>query len=181
MSDVDWLLDIDGVINRASWTVPEGAFETWIEHRVTDLSTGRSFRIRMAAEVIEFINEVHASRKANIIWHTTWQRSANEVAKAFGLPHNLPILDAPEFERWDHQNAHGWWKMQAGVRNITAAVEAGRRVIWTDDDLDFSHLRELRVDFDMAELMVIAPDSAVGLTQEHLDAMWAFLEEGELR
>lgn len=173
------LLDIDGVLN----TFPQRPTHMWDEfqeHRVSDLDTGRTFTLIIGQPVIGFLNEIHAAGHADILWHTTWQNSANEVAKAFGIT-EFPVLPASEFDRWIRDKARGWWKLAAVKR---AMLEAEAPVIWIDDDAGMYWVRKLYQEClaeGMSEaqwelLTVICPDAQSGLSQAHMSKIMKIID-----
>lgn len=177
MSKPIWLLDIDGVLN----TWPKYPRHMWgddfQEHVVCDLRTGKDFRIVVGQPVIDFINDVHVRGLVDIRWHTTWQRSANEVAKAFGLPLDLPVADAPEFDLWDRRRAKGSWKIGA-ARRLLESTDVP--VIWTDDDLGVYWLEQMRKEgLDLDRLTAICPDPQSGLSSRHMRMIMQVIDSEE--
>lgn len=93
------------------------------------------------------------------------------------------MQDAPEYETYFAGREQGWWKLPA-VRRVVAegwrpVWRESRALVWTDDDacgrdLPAGELRSLR---DCAPVLVIAPQSRLGLTPKHLREIDAFLRE----
>lgn len=164
-----WLLDIDGVLNTIGKKPPKYVHEEWVCADVTDPATGRIWPIKVAVPVIEFIDMIHHQNYANIIWHTTWQHGADDVARAVGLPEGLPVLDAPEFAAWNHRTAVGWWKTAPVQRHLDLTTAP---TLWIDDDLNMGWHKTMRAPNG---LKVIAPDQHTGLTAKHLKEIFAFL------
>ncbi|MGH8861229.1 MAG: HAD domain-containing protein [Jatrophihabitantaceae bacterium] len=167
-----WLLDIDGVVNalahgpvRDSWPA-----ELWVQHVVhADIpGTGRmALPILAATPVIDFITAVVDSGAVDVVWHSTWRAAAvTDLAPVLGLP-SIPISVAPE---WTHRPDHVWWKLPAAQR----VVEAGRRLVWTDDDIAVlgDQVAEL---YARADTLLIAPDRCAGLNREHLQRIREFV------
>ncbi len=169
-----WLLDIDGVLNPVGIKPPTDVHDRWVSADVTDPGNGRSWPIKVAVPVIEFVNMIHDQGLANIIWHTTWQHGADDVAAAVGLPRGLPILEAPEFAAWNHRTAVGWWKMAAVQRHLDSTAAP---TLWVDDDLDMAWDRGMRAP---SGLKVIAPGQFTGLTAKHLKEIFAFLTQSHI-
>jgi hypothetical protein len=136
---------------------------------VVDPGNGRSWPIKVAVPVIEFIDMIHHQNYANIIWHTTWQHGADDVARAVGLPEGLPVLDAPEFEAWNHRTAVGWWKTAAVQRHLDLT---DARTLWIDDDLNMGWDKTMNAPNGLS---VLAPDQWTGLTSKHLKQIFNFL------
>lgn len=166
-----WLLDIDGVLNPVGIKPPTHIWDSWTESTVTDLQTGRDWPVKIACDVIDFVNKMHARDEIQIIWHTTWQAGANRISEIFGLP-ELSVLPAPEFESWNHRRSRGWWKMPAFERFLDTCKHD---VLWTDDDLAVIHPAPTH--YPGFKLELIAPDQYTGLTPKHLEAIRKFLEE----
>ncbi len=161
-----WLLDIDGVLNTWPRT-PVHAHNEFQEHVVCDLSTGKDFRLVIAQPVIDFINEMWASGDVDLRWHTTWQKSSIEVAKAFGIALDIPVQEAPEFDRWRQRTeGAGWWKMAAGQRILDSTDVP---VIWTDDDLGVYWIEQMKkAGTKLDRLVKICPDPGTGLSKAHM-------------
>ena len=174
-----WLLDIDGVVNALAMRLPTDVWEEddWVQRTVIVDIPDRgvmTLPILAARPVLAFVDEVHRAGTAEIRWHSTWRAAAvTGLAPVLGLP-AIPISVAPE---WQLQ-PDGWWKLPAAQR----ATAAGRRLVWTDDDLDrwrddprtAGALSALESSPDVLLLSVRA-DS--GLTPENLERIAAFLEE----
>lgn len=176
-----WLLDVDGVINVAARVpgVPVWPAEAWI--RTQARAGRRSYPILAAQPVLAFIRDVATSGAADVRWHTTWQHDAvTHLAPALGLP-ALPVENAPEFASANGASGyagtftgHTWWKLPAARRRVAA----GQVLLWTDDDLALDSVqRAIGVEPLPADTtLLIAPQTHVGLTPDHLAAIASFLE-----
>ena len=163
------ILDVDGVINPIGIKPRTDIWKDWIEHTVCDENTGRDFPIKIAVPVRDFLVEMDMRPDVEIIWHTTWQESANKLGAKFGIP-EFPVLKCPEFESWNHREAQGWWKTPAVERFLAATTND---VLWIDDDLAVvSPLPH----HPSGILKCIAPDQYTGLTPKHLKQIRTFLE-----
>lgn len=167
-----WLLDVDGVLNACSSKGCRTVWprEYWNSHLVADLD-GRQWPILVADPVVSYLRAVHANGDAEIRWHTSWQHSAPErLAPALGLP-DWPLAVAPEYH---DMGEHGWWKLEAAARVLD---EAGRRLVWTDDDIGFG----AKLTGAVGELLrrpgvlAVTPHTTIGLTRKNLLAVDAFL------
>lgn len=167
-------LDIDGVINATGKRQESYRhWKHWEERDVAD-SRGNEWPIRMSLEVRDFLVDLHAQDRATILWHTTWQGDAQNVADAFGLP-RFEVAEAPEFKLYKHGTAQGWWKMPAVLRHLEST---DGRTIWIDDDLD-AWFDDSRLAAFEGRLLSVFPARRLGLEQRHLDAITAFLDEGD--
>jgi hypothetical protein len=161
-----WLLDVDGVLNAIA-TQPDRTVwpaDQWL--RTTAEAQGSDWPILAARPVLDLIREVHEQGLAEVRWHTTWQQHAVKTL--------APALDLPEFPVQDDLGAvdgyfddesgtvrYRWWKRPAAEHVVQ--VE-GRRLIWTDDDIS-THRSQLDA---LAEHLLIAPQTRLGLTPRHL-------------
>lgn len=167
-----WLLDIDGVLNALAREPVTGSWppDQWVQHVVpADIpGTGRMLLpIFVARPVLEFVARVARSGAAEVIWHSTWREAAvSDLAPVLGLP-RLPISVAPE---WTQRPESIWWKLPAARR----VVESGRRLVWTDDDI--AVVADQVGDLDARpDTLLISPEPRVGLAENHLQAIAAFL------
>lgn len=169
-----WLLDIDGVINAlAHGPLPDAWPERdWVQRLVITDIPGRgvmSLPILAARPVLDFITDVHRSGSAEIRWHSTWRTAAiTSFAPALGLPTTIAMSVAPE---WSERPIGQWWKLGAAER----AVAAGRRLIWTDDDLrvygdETEHVAS-------AGNLLLGPYGDTGLTPDELARIAGFLDQ----
>lgn len=159
-----WLLDIDGVLNAL--VHPET-----LEHpNWTDLvrkpvrtSFGSEYHLTMSTTVVNFV-KAHVLAGVDVQWATTWQNDANLfVAPAFGFP-VLPVGAA----------ALGMSDYSYKERAALAAIDAGRPLIWTDDDAIRLIVR-MEIEQSGVPHLMIEPEAHVGLTPQHLDAISEFL------
>lgn len=177
-----WLLDIDGVVNATSKKPPTYLWseDKWITTTVKN-SMGE-FPILTAKPVVDFINEIHDSGRAEIRWHTTWQEEALDLGDAVGF-RSFRVADAPEYHSYGprfmaQRLAAGkptWWKLPAAERVVE---EEKRPLLWTDDDIGW----ELRnYNLPMTDGFTVSPDSMTGLTPKHLKKIdhWLTQLEGE--
>ena len=168
-----WILDVDGVLNPVHIKPPTHIWRDWIEHKVTDVNTGKTFPVKIAEDVIEFLIEMNMRPDVQIVWHTTWQKGANELGAKFDIP-SFPVLKAPEFETWNHRSSWGWWKMPSVQRFL---ADTDNDVLWTDDDLAVVHPKPEHREGKI--LKMIAPDQYTGLTPKHLRQIREFFDAGE--
>lgn len=173
-----WLLDIDGVVNALATGIPTGAWprDAWVQRMVPIELPGRgttTLPVLAARPVLEFLTAVSDAGRAEIRWHSTWRATAaTALAPMLGLP-RFGISVAPE---WQDQPTGTWWKLPAAER----AISAGRRLVWTDDDLD-TYRRDQRTAAALAamdaypEALVLPVDPRTGLTPDDLARIDAFL------
>ena len=146
MGDVPvWLLDVDGVLNasRPGWGGPGRAA------RVTVL--GCSLRLRWEPKAIACIRTLHMAGVVEVRWCTTWCPWTSTLEALWRLP---------TFGRaWQGDPADTW---HAKLEAALDVVADGRRLVWTDDDLDPA---DLPPELDPADprLLLIRPRSSRGL------------------
>lgn len=154
MSDVKWLMDVDGVLNH--WDIhkyPEPTFKTF--------AASNGFTITYDHTVISRIVDLHESGAVEIRWLTTWQSQANvELREIFGFKENLVVeggdCDMPYLE--------GWWKLPIAQK----AVETYDRVIWIDDEVHtYTDTLQFIKTIEPNKLLTIAPRQY--LTHKHID------------
>jgi hypothetical protein len=165
-----WLLDLDGVVNAASRAFPTHAWpkETWQAIEAED-EEGITWPIKAARPVIDFLTEVHGEGRAEIRWHSTWQRYAVRVGRQLGLP-DFGVQEAPEYQAF---GAEDWWKLPAARRVL---AEEGRDLLWTDDDADLYLQGDQRAELaSLGGLLIVCPDSRTGLCKKHLRRIARFL------
>lgn len=175
-----WLLDVDGVVNvLARGAAPDSwPADQWLQRVVVAPIEGRGLMrlpILAARPVLEFITRTHESGAAEIRWHSTWRFAAvTHLAPVLGLP-PLPVSVAPE---WQHGGDLLWWKLPAALR----AVAAGRRLVWTDDDLQtYADLGDADTASALAALaqdddtLLISTSPARGLGPDDLAAIDAWV------
>lgn len=155
-----WLLDVDGVLNALD---PGGL--GWPDY-VT--FSARGFLLRYSPTLTSRIAELHATGRVEVRWLTTWEGDADRLlAPRMGLP-PLAVASAAG----EASAGGGWWKLPVAQR---VREESGRRLVWTDDDLD-------RVDEALewardqaGDVLAVSPSSYVGLTPDDLAVIEAWL------
>lgn len=173
-----WLLDIDGVLNVLSRGAPSDGWppDAWVQRVVRADVPDRgpmTLPVLVARPVLEFITRVYESNLAEIRWHSTWRGAAvTTLAPALGLP-PIPISIAPEWA----ESVAMWWKIPAARR----VAEAGRRLLWTDDQLaifrsDALSEPELTALDRWAGSLLLTPDPQIGLTPDDLLRIEEFLQ-----
>lgn len=118
-------------------------------------------------QVIDAINAVHRSRRAQMCWLTTWgAQAATSLAPAVGLDE----FDCLDLDDGTPTFSPQWWK----IRAIREHVVPGGRFIFTDDSLRKDSRRRLRDVYGRGALL-ITPMSSPGLTDDHLKRIGEFL------
>lgn len=161
MTKTVWMLDIDGVLNTFT--------PSWGLEELTHVKVART-PIRYAPPLIDRIQAVHRAGLVEIRWSTTWCGYPVQLAALedlFGLHIERAFGDRPMSKTWAEL------KCEAAV----AVVEAGDRLIWTDDDevgVAPSFYPVIGEAVATSQALLIQPESELGLQPDHLDAIEAF-------
>jgi hypothetical protein len=152
-------VDVDGVISLFGFDGPleevPGRFHLidGIAHRISEAA---GERLRRLGGVYE------------LVWATGWEDRANDhLPRLLGLPEELPCL------RFDGRARFGTahWKLDA------IDEYAGERPLaWIDDSLDESCHRW--AEERDAPTLLVPTESAVGLTEGHVEALLSWAREG---
>lgn len=149
-------LDVDGVISLFGFEGPIGE------------APGRFHLINGIAHCIPDGIGAMLERLApafEIVWATGWEDRANErLPEILGLPGELPFLTFDGQARFG--TAH--WKIEAIDR-----YAGDRPLAWVDDSIDGTC--RAWADERTAPTLLVVTDSAVGLTDGHVEALleWA--------
>jgi Swiss Army Knife RNA repair-like protein len=150
-------LDVDGVISLFDFPMdrpPPGAFHSidGIIHCIGD----------RAGELLGRLGD-----RFELVWATGWEEKANEY-----LPHILELGRELPVLRFDGRAVFGsaHWKLQA-----IDDYAAERPVAWIDDFLD----KECRAwaERRAAPTLLVESESAVGITEEQVEELLAWVEE----
>ncbi|MFC4854020.1 HAD domain-containing protein [Actinophytocola glycyrrhizae] len=147
-------LDIDGVLNPwAAQVCPPGYTEHRWRARKAWLSSAHGPALLALAERVD----------VELVWASSWAGDANVLAgKAIGLPPLRAVTFAGP-----HADTGPEWKFAAVGR-----FAYGRPLVWFDDDFDLRPgARERFLRRRDQPTLLVPVDPAVGLTQEHLDAV----------
>lgn len=140
------LLDIDGTINP--FTTNGWGADEW-NYTMGKTPDGLWWNIQVATPVINFFTRLHELDVVDIRWHTEWQNGAHSVGANLGLP-RFRLQDAQPRGPISRSRT---WKREA----VRFLVEAGRKVIWVDDE---AHGEQVYGS--------VMPWGAMGLEQPHL-------------
>lgn len=154
------LLDVDGAV--ATFPDPANDFSDPRVPWAVDPVTG----IRYNPDVTGWIRELAAV--AEVRWLTGWnERARTELGPALGLPVFQVQARSP------FRSGRADYKIDVVLKHL----EAGRRVIWIDDDIPHGHLYdELAAAGDAgAGLFMVRPTIEDGLTEAHMLRIRAFL------
>jgi hypothetical protein len=158
-----WLLDVDGVINvaRPGWGAAPLAGNVY--------SGGLPYRLRWAPALIARIRAMQTAGTVDVRWCSTWCDDADQLERLFGLP---------RLSRAWSDAINGSYAPIAKLAAARAVLDAGDRLIWTDDDAvpTSGPVHDELVSTGRA--LLIAPVPNRGLQPEHLDAIEAFVAAG---
>jgi hypothetical protein len=155
-------LDVDGVISlfgfEGSLDRVPGRFHL-IDGMAHCIPEGIGHRLRRLADEYE------------IVWATGWEDRANDrLPEILELPGELPFLTFDGNARFG--TAH--WKLEAIER-----YSGERPLAWVDDCLDESC--HAWAEERPAPTILVPTDSAVGLTQEHVELLLRWVKAGYTR
>lgn len=181
MSKPVLLLDIDGVLNACSKSLPTHAWPKG------DWGVGGlyGFHLKWAKPVISWIKKIHTEDRAEIRWHTTWQENAHTFACLVGLP-AFKVQPCPEWPKFQDNGAMlaaelimagqiPWWKYPAAERII---LEDKRPVVWIDDDIVSEVPRRARSALRKAgPVLFVNPSTQTGVCPNHMRQVDTFLDE----
>jgi hypothetical protein len=166
-----WFLDVDGVVNASP--APARRYLPDFKHttlRVHDGAEPRDVPIWWRPTVVDFINDVARTGRAQIRWLTTWGQQATTLfAPAVGLD-PFPVAGGQPASAGSDPADTLWWK----VATIRAQVPTTHRVVFADDDLTTRSRQQLRDTFDDVLLVTTMPSP--GLTDQHLATITRFLQ-----
>jgi HAD domain in Swiss Army Knife RNA repair proteins len=191
-----WLLDVDGVLNVVTLAPDATLWPRWRRGVARTDDRSRAWPITWSPDVIDRLTDLLTARRVEIAWLTTWGEDANdELAALLGLP-QLPVAGCPPSRvvtsgglsgtgrpASTHAEVAGadaadpltgrWWKF--GALRRLYAVDPGRPLVWTDDDLALEPQVTAWMRAHTTSLLV-APDPRHGLTPQHLIAIDRFLQ-----
>jgi len=158
-----WLLDVDGVINvnRPGWGAPP--------RTGTVYTGGLPYRLRWAPALIARIRAMQATDRVDIRWCSTWCDDADQLERVFGLP---------RLGRAWSEAINGSYAGIAKLAAAQAVLDAGGRLIWTDDDAVPTSGPVHDELVSTGRVLLIAPLPNRGLQPEHLDAIETFIAAG---
>jgi hypothetical protein len=152
------LLDVDGVLNAVTLR-PAGVWSDW---RVDEIN---GLPITWSPSVAGFIRGLH-DRGVEIVWLTSWGRSANDVlGPVMGLP-EFPVAGGCYVD-------DGWWKLPLAQELYRDLVP----FVWLDDDLKYEKaavhwLKSL----PQGEFLAVSPGTQEGIRPGHIEKITAFVE-----
>lgn len=158
-------IDFDGVINPEAQMPREQVFDDMTNAVFVD-DDGFPRPMVFSPTVIEFFQRI--SRKANIVWLSTWRVNTETFPEAYGFP-VIPWLQeiTPLYD--------GWWKVE-----VVAELAKTQRLLWIDDEI--SRVQEA-LDFlenSGRRVSAISPRTSVGLTPAHLVAIEKFVDSHQV-
>ena len=181
------LLDVDGVLNAIT-RKPNTAvwpFDHWKFGKAA--TAEREWPIAWATDVVDWLNALDDSGRAEILWHTTWLADAQNIAallglNRFGVADSTPEVADGDVYGYESQQMHvarlregvpAWWKYGAARR----VLESGRPLIWMDDDIPDQLPRVHRDNLAAnGAVLFLSPDEHTGLAPKHLRQAEQFLD-----
>lgn len=150
------LLDLDGPLNPfLSWTAVEEGYEpidagysTWMLHH----KHGQWL--------------ANLSQSAQVMWASTWEETANELACSF--------YDLPHFEYLQFGKASMSTGLPFKLQEVQQVSE-DRPLIWIEDEAD-EQMQKWAADRSAPTLLII-PDPSIGWTEEQYQECVSFLQD----
>lgn len=157
-----WLLDVNGVIDASGpgWGGPGRAQHVIVE--------GLPYRLRWEPKAVACIRTLHMAGVVEVHWCTNWCPWADVLETLWHLPTFSRAWPAGPVDPVDAWPA----KVQAAL----AVLDAGRRLVWTDDDLDPANV-PAQVTATSAALLIRTKPSR-GLRPEHVHQIEQFARDG---
>jgi hypothetical protein len=167
-----WFVDVDGVINALVDYVAKHHLNHYSDWETIDVN---GYPIVFSPTLIDSINRL--SGYIDIVFLSTWAESAvTDLAPALGL--NIKSFLRPDgsnssFEYQGNDAAKRWWKLNGILKHIN---NDHRPFIWTDDDMHNDIQRAIfgRAAFEGVDNLLIAPNSKIGLTNQHIEMITTF-------
>ena len=159
-----WLLDVDGVLNALAQH-PDPL--VWPDYRHTRARAQRAwFPITYSPTACARVREWHQAGLVEIRWLTTWGHEANtSLAGELGLP-QAEVVGLPG-------SSQVWWKLPMAQQVHLA--EPHRRLVWTDDQLQFCPPALDWLDELGGSALGLTPEPTTGLSPADLAAIEEFL------
>lgn len=156
-----WFLDVDGVLS------PYGEFGSGYEFLYPRRGQATGGYVPYRRAVVGRISEMSRSGLVDVHWLSTWESEELDVWQRGGLG---PFTEGDR----DAEGPFSWWKANTVLAYL--AANPGRRVVWTDDDIDVNPHRGTRIrEAGGSRLLALCPDRAAGLTDHDLDEIESFL------
>jgi hypothetical protein len=149
-------VDVDGVVSLFGFdpTAPPAGAPQMVDGIIHWVGAHAGARLARLAERYE------------LVWATGWEEKANEyLVRVLDMPAPLPVLS---FENAVFGTAH--WKLEA-----IGTYAGDRPAAWIDDSLDDRCVEWARR--RSAPTLLVEPESAVGITDEHVELLLRWAEE----
>jgi hypothetical protein len=152
------LLDFDGVFNasRSGWGGPPVSRTVFVE--------GTGYRIRWAPQLARAVRDLYLAGCIELRWATSWVGHTSTLEALLGLPHIPDAFpsDVPDI-------------LAAKRAAALGVVEAGRRLVWVDDEA-FPNTWQPRHWLAGAGHLLIAPNPRRGLREADVQAIAAYCQ-----
>jgi hypothetical protein len=153
---------VDGVLNatRPGWGGPGLARHVSVD--------GCTLKLRWEPKAIGCVRLLHMAGVVEVRWCTTWCPWAGILEWLWQLP---------TFDRaWTEPQPDTW---EAKVAAARAVLNSGRRLVWTDDDLDPTEVpADLRA-VNGTRALLIRPHPRRGLRPDDLHLIERFVRNGD--
>lgn len=152
-------LDIDGVLNACGALLDDFAgHRAWPDF---ELVTGERWGETVSPTMVQELNQVIGAHDVQLVWLTTWERTA----PAFG--HKIGLNGALVAPWLSTEDAKGEWGKLVSIRAyLRNHSKPGDRAAWLDDDLATEH--EAALWAAHTGVLAIPPAPRHGITPAHL-------------
>ena len=166
------LLDIDGVSNPVRF-LPQDSSDWQFEPSFKSTKASGGFTLNLSREMAAAI----LGLGCDIRWLTTWGHHAHfNIGMHFDWI-NYPVLAEPPESSGMYGGGSDWlWKPRAVMDFLK---DPGDKVVWIDDDADdyVDHWQKHGLVLDPHNrLLVICPETNIGLTRDHIKRIDEFLK-----
>lgn len=159
------ICDVDGVLNPVPFREKTSPDWKW-EHTFRSTADSGGFNLNLSSEMGAAIEALGC----DITWLTTWIVGQDHANSNIGKSIGWSFKSFPNIP----ENPYIFWKVME-VKRILA--NPGPKVIWIDDEaIEFSELFADEWELDPHNrLLIINPETDIGLTKDHIDTMKVFL------
>lgn len=168
-----WFVDVDGVINALVDYANKPHFGSYSDWQTINVN---GYPIVFSPTMVQSINALSAN--IDIVFFSTWAEPAvRDLAPALGLDIKSFLRSDGTNSSFDYQGndaSKRWWKLNGILDHIN---NDQRPFIWTDDDMNNEVQRAIygRAAFEGVDNLLIAPNSKIGLTNQHMEMIEAFV------